>query len=305
MSNSVQHPKVSIVVTTKNEETNIGNCLRSIELQDYPNLEICVVDNFSSDKTVEIARTFTENIALRGPERSAQRNFGLTELASGEILGFIDADMILGPLVVRTAVTTLQAGDVGAYIDEVVLGTTRLSRIRRFERSFYSGTVIDCARFFTTSAFIKTGGFDESLTGPEDWDFDKRLRALGRVSLVPNAESSDLSGWPFNEMIHANGVKRFLSNQIAHNEAQQSLRGYFQKKNYYGTGVAKYAKKWPKNDGDVRKQLGARYRLIGVFVEGGRWASCAKNPLLTIQMVLLRMLTGFSLLRSKLARKIS
>ena len=65
-----------MIVTTKNEEKNIENCLQSIKSQTYKNLELIIVDNFSDDKTVEIAKTYEAEVYLKGNERSAQRNFG-------------------------------------------------------------------------------------------------------------------------------------------------------------------------------------------------------------------------------------
>ena len=68
---------VSVIVTTKNEEKNIENCLRSIKAQTYPQekIEIIVVDNNSTDKTKEIGKRYTERVYNFGPERSAQRKF--------------------------------------------------------------------------------------------------------------------------------------------------------------------------------------------------------------------------------------
>ena len=94
--------KVSIIVTTKNEEKNIANCLNSIRSQTYPQdkIEIIVVDNNSTDSTVEIARRFTDKIYNFGPERSAQLNFGV-KLAKGAYILFPDADMILSEDVIK------------------------------------------------------------------------------------------------------------------------------------------------------------------------------------------------------------
>jgi glycosyltransferase involved in cell wall biosynthesis len=79
-NNRTIKPLVSIIITTKNEEKNIGNCLesilRNIELKDYRNIEIIVVDNNSTDQTKEIARKYTKKVYKFGPERSAQRNLG-------------------------------------------------------------------------------------------------------------------------------------------------------------------------------------------------------------------------------------
>lgn len=57
-------PVVSVVVTTKNEEKNIGRCLESITKQTYPKekIEIIVVDNNSTDRTKEIVEKFIKKI---------------------------------------------------------------------------------------------------------------------------------------------------------------------------------------------------------------------------------------------------
>jgi len=56
------NPLVSIVITTKNEEKNIENCLKSIVNQTYKNIEIIVVDNNSSDSTKEISLKYTDKV---------------------------------------------------------------------------------------------------------------------------------------------------------------------------------------------------------------------------------------------------
>ena len=70
---------LSVIITTKNEEKNIANCLKSIKAQNYPHdkIEIIVVDNNSKDRTKEIAARFTDKVYNFGPERSAQRNYGI------------------------------------------------------------------------------------------------------------------------------------------------------------------------------------------------------------------------------------
>ena len=71
-------PIISIVITTKNEEKHIRNCIESIQKQTFPRdqIEIIVVDNHSTDKTKKIAREYTPHFFTKGPERSAQRNLG-------------------------------------------------------------------------------------------------------------------------------------------------------------------------------------------------------------------------------------
>jgi glycosyltransferase involved in cell wall biosynthesis len=178
--------RVSVVITTRNESRNIGACLASIAAQSYPPelVEIIVVDNASTDDTKAIASRYTPHVFDKGPERSAQRNHGFSR-ATGEIFMFLDADMILSSTVIERSVQLMGARNFCAlYIPEIVLGKGFFPAVRRFERSFYDGTVIDCVRIFTREAFAATGGFDETLTGPEDWDFDRHMRDRCRVGVL-------------------------------------------------------------------------------------------------------------------------
>lgn len=79
---------ISAVVITKNEETNIEECLKSILWID----EIIVVDAESSDRTVEIAKKFTSKVIIRKfVSYSDQKNYGI-ELTKNKWILNIDAD---------------------------------------------------------------------------------------------------------------------------------------------------------------------------------------------------------------------
>ena len=264
---------ISIIITTKNEEKNIENCLESINRQNYSRdqIEIIVVDNSSTDRTKEIALKYTNLVFNKGPERSAQRNFGV-EKSRGEYFIFLDADMILSENLVRDCVEKIKSSPrtIALYISEIVMGENFFSKVRRFERSFYDATVIDCARFIKKDAFLQVGGFDESLTGPEDWDLDKKLRNIGRIDLIKTP--------------------------IYHNEAEFNLREYLTKKGYYAKYFDDYIAKWGKNDPDVKKQFGFHYRFIGVFIENGKWKEMLIHPALTAGMYFLRFSVGIRFL---------
>ena len=80
--------KISSVIICKNEERNIEACLKSIQWVD----EIIVIDAESTDKTVEIAKKYTDKIFIRKWEGfSNQRKFGLEQCA-GEWVFPMDAD---------------------------------------------------------------------------------------------------------------------------------------------------------------------------------------------------------------------
>ena len=135
-----------------------------------------MVDNASTDRTKEVARKFTEEVYDTGPERSAQRNLGMLSLARGAYVMYLDADMIASPDLVAACVSRLSRGDcVALHVPEIVLGRSFFSRVRRFERRFYDGTVVDAARFFRRDVLAGVGGFDETITGIEDRDLDWKI----------------------------------------------------------------------------------------------------------------------------------
>ncbi|NTU66709.1 MAG: glycosyltransferase [Candidatus Moranbacteria bacterium] len=269
-------PLVSIIITTKNEEKNIGACLESVKKQSYPQdkLEIIVVDNGSADRTKEIAGKHTGKVFDKGPERSAQRNFGVAK-SQGDYVIYLDADMIMSDGVIADCIEKISQNDkiIALHISEIVMGERFFSQVRRFERSFYDGTVIDGVRFIKKSAFLEVGGFDEKLTGPEDWDLDKKLKKIGEIALV--------------------------SHPIYHNEAEFDLMKYLSKKGYYGEKFDEYIKKWGKDDPDIKKQFGLSYRFFGVFMENGKWKKLLAHPCLAFGMYFLRGMVGFNFLLRK------
>jgi chlorobactene glucosyltransferase len=109
-------PLISVLVPARNEEANIGACLDSLRRQDYPNYEILVLDDSSSDGTPEIvARVAAEDgrvRLLRGeplPDGWAGKPFACHQLqqqARGSWLLFTDADTVHAPAALRQVLCT-------------------------------------------------------------------------------------------------------------------------------------------------------------------------------------------------------
>ncbi len=293
---------VSVIITTKNEELNIENCFKSIKYQTYKNIEIIVVDNDSNDKTKEIARKYTKKVYDKGPERSAQRNYGMIDKSKGKYVMFLDADMILSPSIIEICVNSMGGNVIALHIPEIVLGKKYFSKVRRFERTFYNGTSIDGARFFLKTAFVKVKGFDENLNGPEDWDIDKKIKQMGKIGLIK--EKENIEKWKMKKLILEKGINpKKYGVVIYHNEAKFNLEKYISKKGYYAKTFDKYIKKWGKDDEDVKKQFGVYYRFLGVFIEKGKWKKLILHPILTFGMYFLRLLVGIKFLDRKFSEK--
>ena len=261
---------VSVIITTRNEEKNIKRCLESIKAQSYPleEIEIIVVDNNSVDKTKDIAYKCTAKVYDFGPERSAQRNYGVGK-SEGKYILYLDADMSLSEKVIEECVGMCeQKGYIALYIPERIIGKGFWIKVRNFERSFYNATCIDAVRFIRRDKLLEIGGFDERLTGPEDWDLDQRIGKIGKVSIIKAL--------------------------IYHNEQEFNFPKYTEKKAYYAANFDKYIKKWGKSNSRVKKQLGLRYRFFGVFFERGKWLKLLKHPLLAAGMYFLRIRVGLA-----------
>ena len=266
--------RLSVVIPTKNEESNIGTCLDAFAAF-RKEVELIVVDNFSTDCTREIADKKGANVLLKGPERCAQRNRGWRE-ATGDYVMFVDADMIVPKETVEEILGRLrdQSAAADAYwIPEVRSGAGLRLKARNFERSFYDGTCIDGLRVIRRDWIEKVGGYDENLVACEDWDLDRRLFSAGAKAAITKGH-------------------------LVHNEAKQDLKKFLKKKAYYSTSVAAYRAKW-REDAIIRRQFGLFYRFLGVFVENGKWKRLIRHPILAAVMYAERVLVGITYLKNR------
>ena len=208
----------SVIVTTRNSAATLPACLASIRQQSYDHIELIVVDNHSTDLTLEIAHGFADQVLTLGPERSAQRNRGAV-VATGEYLVFIDSDMVLETGVVADAVATLRRSGLPAVIiPEVTIGQGFWTRCRALERSCYQGDdTVEAARVYRRGVFFEVGGFDTALNGGEDWDLSRRV-ARG------------------HRLIRTRSL-------IRHDEGQTRLLAVYKKRRYYAAGYLDYLRK--------------------------------------------------------------
>lgn len=177
----MKSPLVSIIIPSYNSAQFIRQCLESIKEQTYPHIEIIVVDKGSIDETVAIAKKYTGNVFTYGKERSAQMNFGISK-AKGEYLYRVDSDFVLEPEVVEQCVRECESKGLDgiAVHNTSAEGLGFWADVRKIERNTYrDDDLIVGVRFFSRKSFSKIKEFDETMQGPEDFEFHNKFVKAG------------------------------------------------------------------------------------------------------------------------------
>lgn len=184
------YPLVSVIVPTKNSQKYLEMCLKSIRRQTIRNIELIVVDNYSSDNTPDIARKYADIFLQIGPERSAQVNFGVAH-AHGTYVYKVDSDFTLDPTVIEECLDKVAEG----YEAVVVHNTPNpriswIAALRKFEVDMYKYDHMHSSpRFILKSAYNSIGGFNEEITAGEDYDFRNKLDSAGYKTGFIDAEA--------------------------------------------------------------------------------------------------------------------
>jgi len=179
----MDNEKISFVVPAKNEESTIRLCLESIFKEMIQGDQLIVVDNGSTDKTIAIVKSLSNVLLLEKPDTSVAglRNEG-ARVASGDILGFIDADCVIKPGWRHKVIHSLRVPNVAATGAKYSLPEHPhwIEMVWFSQRRESSGEVkyINSGNLAVKrDIFIQAGGFDEGLITGEDAEFCWRLRS--------------------------------------------------------------------------------------------------------------------------------
>lgn len=222
--NSEYNPLVSVIVPVKNGTATLANCLKAVRRSYYKNFEIIVVDDHSTDGSGDAARSYKCTVieVANGKGANNARNIGAAQ-AKGDILMFVDADIVIERETMLEIVETLEEN----YLDAVVGIYTAKHRHESFVSQYknlwvrYSyiksppaidwlfGSISGIKR----KSFEKLGGFNVELLakhGHDDIELGKRA-AQAELNIVLNMD------------IEVEHLKRYTIVSFIKNEFHRSM----------------------------------------------------------------------------------
>ncbi|MDC0835920.1 Beta-13-glucosyltransferase [Geitlerinema sp. FC II] len=194
---------ISVVIPVYNGEATIRATIASVLDQSFRDFELIVIDDGSTDNTVEIVKAIADPrisvFSYANAGQAESRNRG-AKLASGEFLSFIDADDLWTPDKLDAQLQALKdrpdaavAYSWTAHVDEGDRFFRHGPRLS-FEGNVYEKLIINdfvgsgSNVLVRKSAFFDVGGFETSFPPAEDWELWVRLAAKYRFVVVPKAQ---------------------------------------------------------------------------------------------------------------------
>lgn len=187
--------KVSVIIPCHNAAPFVRQTIGSVLEQTRPPDELIVVDDASTDETLDIVRSFGDEVQVHEQDnRNAPRtrNFG-ADVATGSALMFLDADDVLGPAALEVLVRVVRTRPVcvascpwyrleleeGRWVERPASGRHRKpgeAPLDAWLRGWYHPP---CSVLWTREAFDQTGGWDPEIASNQDGDLMMRAFAFG------------------------------------------------------------------------------------------------------------------------------
>lgn len=202
------NPLVSVIIPTYNQSNFIGDAIKSVLEQSYPNLELIIIDNYSEDDTEKIVRSFSDQRVQyfkfsNNGIISASRNFGITK-SRGEYIAFLDSDDIwLKDKIVKQIELFNKDSLIGltfcpfkiistdSLLNGRVLGFNKKKILgHHYEQLICNNFIISSSAMVRTSVIKELGGFDEAaqLRCVEDGDLWLRIARKYKIANIPEVK---------------------------------------------------------------------------------------------------------------------
>jgi glycosyltransferase involved in cell wall biosynthesis len=222
-------PAVTVIIPTFNRARFLAEAVDSVLSQDFQDLEIVVVDDGSTDETLDILQTYPSVEVIRQHRQgvSAARNAGIAR-AKGAFIAFLDSDDLWLPKKLSVQVDFFDH-DLGALIcqaEEIwIRNGVRVNPGRRhkkhsgmiFEPSLELCIVSPSAVMMKRRLFDEVGVFDETLPVCEDYDLWLRISCRFPVHLIETplvvkrgGHSDQLSRTPGHDRFRVQALRKIL-----------------------------------------------------------------------------------------------
>lgn len=207
---STKKMMLSIVIPVCNGGESFRRCLASLADYAPPSIEIVIVVDGGTDHSGQLAQAFGAKVlqlpTSGGPARA--RNLG-AQMATGDILFFMDADVTIAPNTLEQIIAVFQeqpdlAALIGSY-DDMPGAPNFLAQYKNLFHHYTHQTASEEASTFWGACgairrdiFLKVGGFNEAYRYPsiEDIELGYRLRRLGyRIRLCKSIQVKHLKRW--------------------------------------------------------------------------------------------------------------
>lgn len=192
--------RVTLITPTYNQANYLAAALRSVLAQSYGDIEYIVIDDGSTDNTVDVLRGFGDGLRWITQVNAGQAqtlNLGWS-MATGEVLGYLSSDDLLKPDAVARAVDALRTHPeaVACYCDFDLIDDeghrVRTVHTENFVRQRLIRDLVCLpgpGAFFRRSAFRAVGGWNPRLRQTPDFDFWMRLSGQGAFVRIPEVHA--------------------------------------------------------------------------------------------------------------------
>jgi GT2 family glycosyltransferase len=326
-------PRISVVMPVYNAEATLAESLTRLCNSTFGDFEVVLVDDGSTDGSSAIALNFPVRVVPTsgrvGP--AAARNVG-ARAAAGDVLFFIDSDVMVRADTLSRVATSLEHEDVDGVVAVQAADMRHRDLVSQYKNLWMRWTYVrrtgDVPLFYTTAAairrdaFLRAGGFDQGYATPnvEDTAFGQKLARLGiRVRVDPALEVEHVKRYSLRRLLRTDfqravaltRLKLRAPGELASNNTSVPLR-YMASVPLTGLGVAALVAGTvlglPVLAAGGAAALGVVVGLnrpfLGAIAASEGWGRALRAiPLLWLELVVVGAGTGVGLLSYALGRR--
>jgi len=256
----MKYPLVSVILPTFNRAWTLKDAIDSVVSQDYPNIELIIIDDGSNDSTLAFLNAYKDRITLitqRNKGVSASRNAGIKK-SQGEFVALLDSDDAWEKEKISSQIKFFNQNPEALICQTEEIWIRNGKRVNPkakhkkpsgniFEASLHLCLVSPSAVMMKKELFEKIGYFDESLPVCEDYDLWLRISASIPVYLIDKpytikrgGHKDQLSRFHSQDKFRIQSLKQLIESQsLSQHQAKKAKEVMKRKCEIYGNGCKK------------------------------------------------------------------